>query len=121
VEEVDCQAEREAEVSEPKDLTPSCIVDNVLVIYTDDHLSREAVISIRKEAEAIWPNRKVAVLSSGLRLGHHVSEEAMRDLAWSMHDLATAVREQTEALSSAADEEDDAIPRSTYLDGSPVQ
>ena len=104
-------------MSDLPEVTPSCIVDGVLVLNCDVPLSADMAIQVRKNAEQIWPNRKIAVLEKGLRLGTNVSEEVLLALLSAVEDLTQAVRDNTEILLA---EDEDSAP-STYMDGTPVQ
>ena len=42
--------------------------DDVIVIETDSHLRADEVERIRATLERVWPGRKAAVLSGGLKL-----------------------------------------------------
>lgn len=42
--------------------------DEVIVVESDDHLSSEACAHVRATISEIWPDRKIAVFSKGLRM-----------------------------------------------------
>ena len=51
--------------------------DDVIVLESDEHLGVEQLQAIKRQAEQVWPGRKIVVLEKGLRLKVMAASEAV--------------------------------------------
>lgn len=89
----------DAESAVPESIpAASGLIDGVVVVEADTHLSNEQRMGIIKTLEALWPERKVLVLDGGIKL--HVSQhEAIARIEAKLDDIQANMQRRS-ALSS---------------------